>query len=480
MSAAYTYDGANRLTQVIGNGDTTNYTYNANSALLSEITQGIKSTTFAYNEGGLLIGQTGLNTYGRTYFNDGNVATENNNEYSYDGMSRLSSENNTDFTFDIFSNRENKDNTSYTYDKNNRLLSDGSSSYSYDDNGNRLTKDNIEYTYDSFNRLVEVDGITYTYDGNGLMQTKDNTRFIWDEANIVAEITGNDIIAYSRGLRLISRDNGTTKEYYHFNPHGDVVNLTDSSGNITESYTYTAHGEVTSTDIPRFGYCGEFYDSDTGLLYLRARWYDSNIGAFINEDTHWNTSNMIYGDRVYDEGELKFPDIMAIRQSGNLYPYALNNPIRYVDSTGNNADVGVIAGMGGAVIISLPISWPVVAAGVAGGAVLGTVNYIYDKITAQKEPVSTKTNIGNLNGNDKKHILDPKHNWNKMVPDPKDPNNWGKITTIISFVLANGTEENYKGATDVFIKTCQIGQEVIQVTYKIIDDVVHISNAWVK
>ena len=261
------------------------------------------------------IGQTGLNTYGRTYFNDGNVATENSNEYSYDGMSRLSSENNTDFTFDIFSNRETKDNTSYTYDKNNRLLSDSSSSYLYDDNGNRLTKGNSSYSWDSFNRLISADGITYTYDGHGLMQTKTDssgtTRFIWDGANIVAEVTAENIVTYSRGLRLISRDDGTTKEYYHFNPHGDVVNLTNASGTTTATYTYDAFGNITSqtgSSTNNFKYCGEWSDSNTGLLYLRMRWYDPETGQFISED--------------------------PAKDGLNWYAYCGGNPITFVDPWG--------------------------------------------------------------------------------------------------------------------------------------------------
>ena len=262
-----------------------------------------------------MIGQAGLNTYDRTYFNDGNVATENNNEYSYDGMSRLSSENNTDFTFDIFSNRETKDTTSYTYDKNNRLLSDSSSLYSYDDNGNRLTKGNSSYSWDSFNRLISADGITYTYDGHGLMQTKTDssgtTRFIYDGANIVAEIKNDVATTYSRGLSLISRDDGTAKEYYHFNPHGDVVNLTNASGATIATYTYDAFGNITSqtgSSTNNFKYCGEWSDPDTGLLYLRARWYDSSVGAFINED--------------------------PIRSGLNWYLYCGGNPLNRRDPSG--------------------------------------------------------------------------------------------------------------------------------------------------
>lgn len=75
-------------------------------------------------------------------------------------------------------------------------------------------------------------------------------------------------------------------------------------------------------------------DSETGLIYLRARYYDPYIGRFISEDPHWNLDNMIYGDKEYEDDEVKVPDAQAISQASNLYVYCINNPILYVDYTG--------------------------------------------------------------------------------------------------------------------------------------------------
>ena len=77
----------------------------------------------------------------------------------------------------------------------------------------------------------------------------------------------------------------------------------------------------------------------------------------------------------------------------------------------------------------------------------------------------------------KQHILQDKHNWNKLVPNPKDPNNWGKIAGIIAKVMQDGKEEPHKS---VLKKVLKVGGKVVEVTYKIVKGKVRISDAWVK
>jgi RHS repeat-associated protein len=45
-----------------------------------------------------------------------------------------------------------------------------------------------------------------------------------------------------------------------------------------------------------FSYKGEYWDDETGTYYLRARYYDPVTSRWLSPDTHWNTSNMVYGD----------------------------------------------------------------------------------------------------------------------------------------------------------------------------------------
>lgn len=97
-----------------------------------------------------------------------------------------------------------------------------------------------------------------------------------------------------RGINLISGEISGTKSYYVFNGHGDVVQLTNSSGNIVKSYDYDAFGNEKNpapTDTNVFRYCGEYFDKETGTIYLRARYYDPSIGRFISEDSFLGNNN---------------------------------------------------------------------------------------------------------------------------------------------------------------------------------------------
>ena len=97
-----------------------------------------------------------------------------------------------------------------------------------------------------------------------------------------------------------------------------MVNLTDATGAITKSYTYDAFGvekNINDSDTNAFRYCGEYYDSESGTIYLRARYYDPSTGRFISRDSFAGSNNAPL--------------------SLNLYTYFHNNHISGTDSTGH-------------------------------------------------------------------------------------------------------------------------------------------------
>ena len=140
---------------------------------------------------------------------------------------------------------------------------------------------------------------------------------------------------YIYGHTLISQGNSW---YYLYNARGDVVKYTNANGAVLQSYDYDAFGEEadpSTTDANPFRYAGQYFDDETGTYYLRARYYNPGNGRFSQEDTHWNTGNMLYGDDPLMLTQyIAKPDILAVMQSANLYVYCANNPIIYVDSNG--------------------------------------------------------------------------------------------------------------------------------------------------
>ncbi len=363
--ANYTYDpNGNRQSLTYDNGNSTIYEYNDANRLGN-----IKNKK----------GTTIVSEYDYSYYLDGNQASKTDNNrtttYQYDGLGRLTAvtEPNsitTTYTFDDNSNRKTKTTTegtaiAYTYDKNNRLLTEtkvieGTTEneiavtlYEYDNNGNQVKKitDTKAYEnqsesfdvyvagktensiitsneYDGFNQLTKTTDnsqtITYKYNGDGLRTSKttngNTTNHIWDGSNIVIETDGAGTITnkYLRGINLIASDIDGTTNYYLYNGHGDVVQLTQTNGTITKNYDYDAFGiekDIDQNDTNPFRYCGEYYDTETGTIYLRARYYNPSVGRFISEDSYLGNNE----------------DPLSL----NLYTYCYNNPVNLFDPSGH-------------------------------------------------------------------------------------------------------------------------------------------------
>ena len=109
--------------------------------------------------------------------------------------------------------------------------------------------------------------------------------------------------------------------YYVLNLQGDVVKLVTDSGAVAASYEYDAWGNILSqsgsmADVNPLRYRGYYYDTETGFYYVSSRYYDPEIGRYLNADS------VIAG-------------VGGSVQGYNLFAYCFNNPVNMSDSSGH-------------------------------------------------------------------------------------------------------------------------------------------------
>jgi RHS repeat-associated protein/uncharacterized repeat protein (TIGR01451 family) len=222
----------------------------------------------------------------------------------------------------------------YTYDPLYRLVSAGYSSgetysYSYDGVGNRLSMvspgGTVDYTYDAANRLTEVGGVAYTWNANGNLTSDGVRSYSYDHANRLTQVTEGSLTTqfayngdgirtsktvaggttgyvldlaatlpvvisdteavYLYGLDIIAQQQAERLYYVH-DGLGSVRQLLDTTGQIETNYAYDPFGVplVGGEVYNPYQYTGEAWDAEVELLYLRARYYQPEVGRFISRD----------------------------------------------------------------------------------------------------------------------------------------------------------------------------------------------------
>ena len=131
-------------------------------------------------------------------------------------------------------------------------------------------------------------------------------RELWAEALVFYLLYGAKGDAKSAGGEGLSNDGeGTRERCHHSTDHEGSTNvITDASGNIVWDGDYEAFGSVARSNGTlsfEASYTGKEFDTDTGLYYFNARWYDPTLGRFITED--------------------------PARDGGNWFAYCGNNPM---------------------------------------------------------------------------------------------------------------------------------------------------------
>lgn len=218
------------------------------------------------------------------------------------------------------------DNKNITYDDSGNMISYGKSNYAWI-NGNEL---------ESYNNILKNINVKYEYNEDGIRTAKNVngvlTKYHLVNSNIIYEEKNNNLIYYLYDEEgLVGLEYNGEKYLYIKNLCDDVLGIIDSKGNKVASYVYDSWGQlleikdqngcnISLDDITNiavinpFRYRSYYYDIETGLYYLKRRYYNPEIGRFISPD-------IIIGSNQ---------DII----STNLYSYVSNDPINNIDNNG--------------------------------------------------------------------------------------------------------------------------------------------------
>jgi RHS repeat-associated protein len=257
--------------------------------------------------------------------------------YTYDSLYRLTGANYSDgtyfhYTYDAVGNRLTQESVAitntYAYDAANRLASVDGVPYTWDNNGNLLNDGAYTYTYNHANQLVSVSGagttVNYSYNGQGdrVSQTTGitTTTYTLDLAAGLTQVLSDGTDTYLYGNGRIAQSDASGAQYFLGDALGSVRQLVDVNGDVLLAQSYEPYGEVLASvgeGESSYGFAAEMRDP-TGLIFLRARYYNSRFGRFLSKDT-WP------GD---DNRPLSL----------NGWNYVEENPINYSDPTGRCLD----------------------------------------------------------------------------------------------------------------------------------------------
>ncbi len=300
-------------------------------------------------------------------------------EYTYDALGQLLTEKaNGDIvnrmTYDSYGNILSKNGVQYTYDEvwRDKLLSVGTESMSYDAQGNPVAYRGRNLEWEKGRQLKCFGAHYYTYNANGIRTSKRILRGQSYSSRHDYELDGTKILRETWGgytlIPLYDNEDavcGIVYEgdafYFQKNLQGDIIAITNHTGAVVARYSYDAWGvckvksDTSGCDIANinpFRYRGYYYDVETGLYYLQSRYYDPEIGRFINADVPEliNSVNELLGL--------------------NLMCYCCNNVINCQDYLG-------YLGLGFAIAAGVTVSWKTAAALVA---VTGfALSYVLDR-----------------------------------------------------------------------------------------------------
>jgi RHS repeat-associated protein len=358
-SISWAYDSADRLLTETTTSGAVGYTYNAANQHLSMTAADRTPVTYAYDTAG----RVSTITQGAETFT-----------YGYDSLSRPSSLQRpngvvTSTAYDVVNRTTDLahaknpaqpiEHYSYTYnlddeissitslastmlepssksvataDGNNRVPQSGPASFTFNDEGQTTSKTDAtgttQYTWDVRGRMTSAampngQAVLYSYDALGRRASRTDgsgtTSFLYDGVDVVTDKgPGGSAVDYLNGWGIDDklRQSGPSGPVYFLQDHlGSTTALTDATGTVAERLQYDPFGGSPGSAFTRYTFTGREQDAASGLLFLRARWYDPNQGRFLTDDP-----------MDFQAGDT------------NLYAYVGNDPVLSTDPFGLEGD----------------------------------------------------------------------------------------------------------------------------------------------
>lgn len=310
----YAYDSRGNIISETRNGQTTTYGYDALGQLIRVNDPHLNQTwVYNYDRGGNILSKV------RYAYTTGTLGTALETiPYAYGDANwkdKLTAYNGNSITYDAIGNPLNDGVWAYEWQAGRqlkRMSAEGTTlTFQYDHNGLRTQKVVEQSWYPE---------ITNYYLHGKLLTHMTVDYYDWDEVEHIDKLHFF-YDAQSRPAKVSY--NGVLYTYIH-NLQGDVVGLLDNSGTLVVEYQYDAWGKTISTTGSLaetlgkrnpFRYRGYVYDEETGLYYLRSRYYNPAVGRFVNAD-----------------------EFIAARKDNldhNLFAYCTNAPVKASDEDGH-------------------------------------------------------------------------------------------------------------------------------------------------